>query len=176
MKKTAKIAVGGVIAALSVATMFLTAVLPFFTYILPICAGMLMIIVNDELGRAWSLGVYFSVSVLSLLVVPDKEAVLMYVAFFGYYPIIKDKIERLNKALSYIVKFVIYNVTVTIAYALAIKIFGLSTDEFDDFGKYAIPILLVLANILFILTDYVITLLTVLYKKRLQKILRKILK
>ncbi len=176
MKKTGKTAVGGVITALSVAAMFLTAILPFFTYVLPICAGMLMIIVNDELGRLWSLGVYFAVSALSLLVVADKEAALMYIAFFGYYPIIKGKIEHLNKVFAFVLKLLIFNSSVVFAYFLILKFFGFSGEEFNEFGKFTVPILLVLGNILFVLTDYILTLLTALYRKRFQSRLRKIFK
>lgn len=176
MKKTGKIAVGGIISALSVTIMFLTAVLPFLTYVFPICAGILMIVINEELGRFWGLSVYFSVSVLSIIILADKEAALMYIAFFGYYPIIKEKIERLNKALAYIIKLLIFNTSVTFSYYLMIKLFGLSAEEFNEFGKYTIPILLLLANILFFLTDWLLNILISLYKKQFQTRFRKMFK
>ncbi len=176
MKKTGKIAVGGIISALSISFMFLTAVLPFFTYVFPICAGILMIVVNEELGRIWGISVYFTVSILSILIVADKEAALIYIAFFGYYPIIKEKIERLNKALAYIIKLLIFNASTTISYYLMIKLFGLSAEEFNEFGKYTIPILLGLANILFFLTDWLLNILISLYKKQFQARFHKMFK
>lgn len=176
MKKTGKIAVGGIISALSITIMFLTTILPFFTYVFPICAGILMIVVNEEIGRLWGLSVYFTVSVLAILIVADKEAALMYIAFFGYYPIIKEKIERLNKALAYIIKLLIFNTSITISYYLMIKLFGLSVEEFSEFGKYTIPILLILANILFFLTDWLLNILVLLYKKQFQSRFRKMFK
>lgn len=176
MKKTGKIAVGGIISALSVTIMFLTAVLPFLTYVFPICAGILMIVINEELGRFWGLSVYFSVSVLSIIILADKEAALMYIAFFGYYPIIKEKIERLNKALAYIIKLLIFNTSIIFSYYLMIKLFGLSAEEFNEFGKYTIPILMLLANILFFLTDWLLNILISLYKKQFQTRFRKMFK
>ena len=165
---------GGIITALSVAAMFLTAIIPFFTYILPICAGVLLIVVVNELSRYWAFGVYCAVSVLGILVVADKEAALMYIAFFGYYPIIREPLNRLPVLLRIPVKYVIFNATVVCAYAVIIKVFGFSADEFSEFGKYTIPILLVLANVLFTLYDLILSVLNIRYKKDIRKRLRKL--
>ena len=176
MKKTGKTAVGGILTALSVAAMFLTAVLPFFTYILPIAAGILMIVAVREFGRFWSAGIFAAVSALSFLVVVDKEAALMYTAFFGYYPIIKENLERLPKALGVVLKFLIFNVAVTTAYFLLLKLFGVPAEEFGEFGKYTVYILLGLGNVVFVLYDFLLAKLTLLYTRRLQKRVHALLK
>ncbi len=176
MKKTGKTAVAGILTALSVAAMFLTAVLPFFTYILPIAAGVLMIAAVRELGRFWAAGIYAAVCVLSFLVVVDKEAALMYAAFFGYYPILKEYLERLPKALEVVFKFLLFNAAVTAAYFVLLKLFGMPAEEFNEFGKYTVYILLGLGNIVFVLFDFLLAKLTLLYTKRFQKRIHTLLK
>ena len=85
-RNSSKTALGGIVAALSVTMMFLTAVIPTLTYALPAAAGVLLIIVVIDVDKKWAFGVYAAVSLLSLLVLPDKEAAVMYVFFFGHYP------------------------------------------------------------------------------------------
>ena len=38
--------------------------------------------------------VYVAVSILSIFMTPDREAAIMFICFFGHYPIIKGIIER----------------------------------------------------------------------------------
>lgn len=176
MNKTAKTALGGIITAISVAVMFLTTIFPFLSYVMPICAGILMIVANEELGMSWSFGIYFAVSVISLLILADKEAALMYIVIFGYYPIIKEKIEHLKKVFSLVLKLLIFNTAFLFSYYLIIKLFGFSGEEFDDFGKYTIPTMIILSNILFLLTDFIIGILSILYKKWIKKHIARIIK
>ena len=89
MKQSSKTALGGVVSALSVTLMLMTAVIPFMTYALPLLAGALLILMVIEINKRWAFIVYVAVSLLAVLVVPDKEAAVFYIAFFGYYPIIK---------------------------------------------------------------------------------------
>ena len=87
-KNSTKTAIGGIIAALSIVLMLLTSAIPTLTYAIPAIAGLLLVIIVIEVNKKWAFGVYFVVGVLSMLLVADKEAAVMYVMFFGYYPII----------------------------------------------------------------------------------------
>ena len=40
--------------------------------------------------------IYAAVAVLSLLFAADKEAALLFVLFFGYYPVLKSFLERIS--------------------------------------------------------------------------------
>ena len=77
MKQSSKTAFGGILTALSVVLMFLTGVIPFLTFALPALAGALLILIVTEIGSKWALCVYAAVSILSLLVVADKEAAML---------------------------------------------------------------------------------------------------
>ena len=86
MKKSVKAAFCGMAAALSVALMFAGSLFYIFAYAIPMLLGIIVLMINKTFGRGVAFYVYLAVSVLSMLFVPDKEAVLMYALFFGYYP------------------------------------------------------------------------------------------
>ena len=153
-----KVALGGVVSALSVVLMFSTGLFSTLTYAIPAMAGMLLIVISIEISPKFATVVYVAVSVLSLLVVADKEAAVMYAAFFGYYPIIKGFIEKkLSGVLEWIVKYVIFNIAVISAYFVVSKIFMISYEDLGSLGKYAMPIFLAVCNIVFALYDIALT-------------------
>lgn len=175
MKQSSKIALGGIIAALSVVLMFLTGLIPFLTYALPAVAGVLLTLTVIEINKKWSFFIFAAISILSLLVVPDKEAAMMYVGFFGYYPIIKSVLEcKLPKALEWVLKLVIFNAAVILSYCIIIYVFGIPLDELQEYGKYSLLILLGGANIVFLLYDYCLTKMIDLYLSKWQSRFRKL--
>lgn len=155
--KTKNTAVCGLMTALSVVLMMLTTLIPVFMYVIPIVTGIIVLFVADVSNKKWGVGVYFSTAFLSLLLITDKEAALTYVLFFGYYPLIKDIIERLPKALNWIAKLILFNLATVGIGVISFYIFGVSGEEYNEFGKYTIPILLIMANVAFILYDFCLT-------------------
>ena len=155
--KTKNTAICGLMIALSVVLMMLTTLVPVFMYVIPIVTGLLVLFVADISDRKWGIGVYFSTAFLSLLLITDKEAALTYALFFGYYPLIKDIIEKLPKALAWFLKIVIFNAAVVGIGVISFYLFGVSGEEYNEFGKYTIPILLIMANIVFFLYDFCLT-------------------
>lgn len=155
--KTKNTAICGLLTALSVVLMMMTTLIPVFMYVIPIVTGLIVLLVAEIADKKWALGVYFSTAFLSLLLITDKEAALTYALFFGYYPIIRDIIEKLPKALEWILKFVLFNGASVGIGAISFFLFGVSGEEYDEFGKYTIPILLVMANVAFILYDFCLT-------------------
>ena len=89
MGQSAKTAIGGILTGLSIIILMPT-VFGIFVYALPLIASALILFSVIELGRKWAFGIYAAVSILGLLLIPNKEAVVYYVAFFGYYPIVKN--------------------------------------------------------------------------------------
>ena len=86
MKNSMKLALCGVMAALSTVLLFLTGAAPVATLALPAIAGCLLIPVVVEAGLPWAFGVYGVCSVLGVFLAPDRQALLFYVLFFGHYP------------------------------------------------------------------------------------------
>lgn len=165
MSKTSQTALGGIIAALSVLFLICTGLFPFSTYVLPAAAGALIIIMMIECSPKRSLFVYAAVSALSFFVVPDREAAMMYVGFFGFYPVVKSFAEKIkNKAGRFFVKISVFNVSVIISYLIIIYLFGL--DEIlssNEFGALTIALLLLMGNICFVIYDRALTSIAALY-------------
>ena len=77
MKKTYALAFSSVIAALSLTLMFLTTFIPIGTYAIPCAAGAFLAAVVIESGYVTATVCYVVVSILSVLLVGDKEAGLL---------------------------------------------------------------------------------------------------
>lgn len=155
--KTKNTAVCGLMTALSVVLMMLTTLIPVFMYVIPIVTGLLVLFVSDIADKKWGAGVYFSTAFLSVLLITDKEAALTYALFFGYYPLIKDVIEKLPRVLSWILKLLIFNLSAIGIGVISFYVFGVSGDEYNEFGKFTIPVLLIMANVAFALYDFCLT-------------------
>ncbi len=179
MSQSAKTAIGGMVTALSVVIMLPTA-LDIFCYALPAIASMLILMCIIELNKKWAFGIFVATSVISLLVVPNKEAVVMYVCFFGYYPILKAIFEsKLPRVAEYILKFAVFNVSVIVAAFIVVKVLGVPLDEFLDVGnseflkKYAVVFMLAMGNVAFIMLDICMSRMVKVYLLVWQKKFRK---
>lgn len=177
MRQSAKTALAGIVSALAVAIMFATTLIPFLTYALPAISGSLLILMVIEINKKWAFASYGAVSILSILLLNDKEAALIYIMFFGYYPIIKPLLEsHLPKILEYISKFLIFNVSIIAATLMAIYVFNIPLEDVEKHGMKVIPILLLMANVMFLLYDFTLTQLVELYLKKMQKGFGKLFK
>ena len=168
MKKTAKVSLGGLVCALAVILMFMTGPFPFATFALPAMAGILLIAIVEEFGYKWALVVYIAISLLVLMLTPDREAAVLFVSFFGYYPTVKGLLERLRvKPLIYVLKFLVFNAGIVIGYFLIIHLFGLNEfiEEFGELGKYGLYIFWALGNVVFFIYDVAVSRLVETYEK-----------
>lgn len=177
-KLSYKIALGGVMASICLMFMFLTSVFPLLAMAIPIYTGALLIIVAVEISSSWAFLTYAAVAVLSLFVTPDKEAAVLFIMFFGYYPILRrileDKIKF--KPLKWLCKLAVFNAAIIAAYYIIISIFGVYNmmDEFGFLGEHMILILLCFANGVFLLYDVTLSMLESAYVKWFRKVyLRK---
>ena len=167
------VAIGGIVASLAVVLMFFTGVFPFATYALPALAGLLMVIIVIDYNVKWALSVYVAVSILSLLITPDREAALLFIAFFGYYPILKSIFEKLPRVIEYILKFLVFNLAIIGAYYVIINVLGMP-DILSEFQEVGIQLMLGLGNVTFLIYDIAISKIVTLYIKWFKpKILRK---
>ena len=133
MKITSKIAFGGIVAALSVAIMFLSFI-PAFTYILPELAGALIVLMVIEFGKGWAFLTYLTVGIVSFFVASDREASILYILFFGFYPILKAVFEsKLPRILEWILKFLLFNFSMVASYFVLVFVFNLPMEEMKVF-------------------------------------------
>lgn len=172
-KKSTQIALGGLSAALCIVVMLCTFMLPFATYALPMLAGVVLIPMAIEMGFTHAFIAYCAVSMLSLIMIPDREAALMFIAFFGYYPILLFKLDKIKSRLLRIpLKLFIFNFSLLAAYGVIIFLFRLNyvAEELSHgFGF----ILLLIANIFFPVYERALRVFTALYIHRIRKRLIK---
>ena len=144
--KAYKIALGGIISALCLLTMFMTGIFPVLSILLPMISGIFMMIMVSEININWAFLTYISVSLLSLMLTSDKESVLIFITFFGHYPITRFLINRINsKALKAVLKFSLFNICIIIFFLFTTYVLKLTAflEEINEFGTYGIPAILV---------------------------------
>ena len=174
MKKSFRIAFCGLITALSAALMISTSIIPAATYAFPCLAGIMLVAVVIEFGEKWALLSYVSVSILSLFLAGDKEAVVYFIAFLGFYPTVKSFIERLkSKALQMIIKYAVFTVCIIAAFLVCKFILAIPDEEFTVFGIYVPWIFLIAGEIVFFFYDKCITILVFRYVTSLRNKLFK---
>ena len=172
--KAAKVALCGVVSALSVVLMLMTGIVPIATIALPALAGCLTIAIVAETNVRYGFAVYCVVSVLAILLTPDREAILFYILFFGYYPTLYGLLMRIKrKPLRVLAKFGVFNLAMALLGAAPFVRF---LSEMEVFGKWSIPILAVMLNVVFVLYDYSMNGLIVLYIRRLHPLVQKYIK
>ena len=174
MKKAKITALCGMATALSVVIMLASTLLPVLMYVLPIVTSIGVLLVMNIADKKWAFGVYFSTVVLSMILLTDKETALTYAIFFGYYPLIKNAFEKLPRVLSRILKTLVFNAAAVSIGFIGVWFLGVSGEEYTELGKFTIPLLLILANVAFIMYDFAITKNGVLIERVAQKIKRKI--
>ena len=171
-----RVALGGIVSALCLVTMFLAGVLPALYLLLPGIAGILLMIIAVEVNTAWAFLTYIAVSLLSLFITFDKEAALLFIMLFGHYPILRFYIQKIPlRLIRLVIKLFIYNVCIIGYFYVTVYILGLDDllDEFDDFGKYGAYILLGITNLIFLVYDIDLDFMHNLYKKRIMPKFRK---
>lgn len=169
MKKTRYTTISGMVSALSVVIMLLTNIMPSMMYVIPIITGAIVFAINEIIGKKWALGVFFVTSLISFILLADKEAALNYTLFFGYYPLLKPLYEKLPKVLSWGVKVLTFNVALVAIGLIVTFIFKLPFLD-EDFGKLTIPLFAVLFNVVFIMYDIMFTV----FKSRLAPLFNKL--
>ncbi len=164
MKQTIRLTFCGIIAALSVVVLFFTGLIPIATLALPAVAGCLVIPVVAELGVSWGFGVYAVTGLLAFFLTPDREAALFYLLFFGYYPVLFGVLAKIRRRpLRLAVKLLIFNAAVAAETLLSIYVLGIPWESLGVLGPWTAPVLLLGANVVFLLFDRALSGLIVLY-------------
>ncbi|MBQ8767571.1 MAG: hypothetical protein IJZ16_12310 [Clostridia bacterium] len=172
-----KVALGGVVAALSLLLMISAGVTSTLVYAIPMITGALLMMLVVEFGHSFAVLIYIAVSIISLLILGNKEAAVMYVGFFGYYPIIKSLLEKHIKGFCcWIIKYLIFNAAMVGSYFVVTKLFMISFEDLESFGKLALPLLLLAGNVLFAMYDVVLTRLVSIYLYRWRKYIKRVFK
>lgn len=175
MKKSRKMALTGMLCALAVVIMMLGGVIPLATFCCPALAGLMLIPVFVECGEKLSWCAYAAIAALSLILCPDKEAALL-LAFIGYYPILRWRLDQLrSRLLRVVAKLGVFNLAVLAMYALSILVLQMDQilREYQEMGLALTVACLLVGNITLLLYDRLIAIMTALYVNRLRGRLMK---
>ncbi len=152
-----RVALGGIVSAFCLLSMFLTGVFPACSLVLPMISGLLLLVMIVEVNIRWAALTYAAVGLLSLFVTYDKEAALIFIMFFGLYPLLQQFLDRIPlRLLRIAVKLLVFNVIIAAYFELNVFLFGMEEmmEGFEDMGGISAPMLLVILNPFFLMYDY----------------------
>ena len=157
--KAKDIALGGVLVALTIVTLYLTLLIPTNTIAIMTLASLYIPICLIRSNIKTSIFVYVASTIVSLFILPINYSI-MYALFFGIYGLVKHFIEKLNKIA---IKLVFFNVVLTIG-LLTLELFGVNIDM-----KFSVGIMYLLAQPVFLVYDYALSALITMYYKKFHK-------
>ena len=174
MKKSRRMALCGVLAALAVVLLSLGGIIPFATFCCPILAMLCLIPIVEEFGTKTALLFYLAVALLGVLLAPDKEVALLF-AFLGYYPALRSKIDAKfrPRIFNYLVKLALFAAAITALYAGLLRLLGMEAlaQEYAAEGLVILAMNILLGCTVWLLFDRVLQKFTHLYRRRWRKIL-----
>ena len=160
----------GVLAALSLVLLLLAAVSPSGRMGIVAVAGLVNAAAVISGGLHAGLLCWAVAGILGLILSPDKGNVLLYLVFFGLYPMVKSLIEQLRKApLEWLCKLAFFNVVLTFCWFVLrdVLLAGLPA-VFEQLW-----VLYVGVNVVFLIYDYGFSKLVMFYAARIDKAIRR---
>ena len=154
MRNTQKIAAGGLMTALACAVMLGSALFPSGMYSFPAVSGIIVLVLSYISGKGHAFSSYIAVSLLSIFLCPNKETAVCFICFFGYYPMLRQYIEKIkNRYIEYFIKLLVFNAAAVGVYFLILFLFSVPESEFAVFGVNVPLLFLFIFNIVFIIYD-----------------------
>jgi len=159
-----KIAFGAVFSALCIMLLAIGSLITTLDISLAVYAGLIILVALIEYKDKTAWLMYFTVSVLSLIILPEKSSALMFALFCGFYPMMKKYFEALHYVTAWVVKISFFNTTLLIFILAAKHLFMLNIEA----AEFEI-VFIALANVCFVLYDIVMTRLIVFYVLKIRK-------
>lgn len=164
-RKSYKIALASMMAALSVIALYIGVVVPGIRVTMYFLSSVFVMPMLIEEQPSMALLQFGVVSGISLLIVPNILMVLPYVLLFGHYGIAKYYIERMtNKALAYVIKLIYFDIFMVLIYIICGSVFF--TGMFENMALWLIALLM---QVFFLVFDYLFSKVTVYYVKNIRE-------
>ena len=166
-KRTKYLTVSAMLCALSVIILSLGSLIEVLDITTAVLASLLCIYAVIEMGGAYPWLIWPVTSTLALLLLPQKTPALFYALFAGFYPILKEKLEKLKNPISYILKLLVFHASLA-AIVAGMKLFFPADLDMGDF--WWMPALLyLLCLVCFVMYDFALTKLITFYLIRLRQ-------
>lgn len=156
------------LAALGVVLLYLGSMVEVMDISMAVLASLLCVVAVIEYGGSWPWLIYGVTSVLALLLLPNKTPAAFYTLFFGFYPILKEKLEKLPRVLSWVLKELVFNIAFA-AMALASVLLFLGENNTLLTQPILLVAVFVLAEVVFVLYDIAMTRLISFYIIKLRR-------
>lgn len=154
--------------ALGVVILGLGSVIEVLDITVAVIASLLIVYAVIEIGGVYPWLIWIVTSIIALVLLPMKTPVLFYAFLAGYYPILKEKIERRMARLpAWGIKFGVLAVALGVIWGV-IQLLTLDLLE-NEGGWIMMVVTLVLSVFAFVLYDICLTRLITLYFVKLQK-------
>jgi hypothetical protein len=163
--KTRALTLSSLFTALTVVSLFIASVWPSGQLALAAVSSLFVAAAVIENSIRAGILVFVCGALLSMLLIPDKTAPLLFTLFFGYYPIVKSLIERINQTLlQWVLKLAVFNAALS-------AMFFLLTEFIFDFGDYSpsFVVVCIAGSLVFALFDYGYSKLVWFYMNRVSK-------
>jgi uncharacterized membrane protein len=152
-----RVVVSAIFCALNVALMYIGSVTPL-DYTAIMIASVTTAFAVIEFGKYYPFLIFAVTSVLSVLLLPNKETAFIYLLFAGYYPMCKSVFERYHYVVSWVLKVSLFNSSMLILITVSRYVLHIEATDFT----FAVVFFL-LANLTFILYDIAFTRILSLY-------------
>ena len=177
--KAKDIALGGILVALTTMVLYSTSILPISTLVILTIASSLIPVCIIRSNIKTSIFVYISSSLIAFFLVKINIAFLYFI-FFGVYGIIKYFIERIRKEkIEIVLKLIVFNTAFIIGFIIMQNILGINLilglevliSRFFDISSKTIAsiILWIVAQPIFLIYDYAMTMIITFYMERIHK-------
>lgn len=159
-----RVALGALLAAVAVALLAISNLVAVMDLALAALAALAVFVAQIEGGTRLSLPVYIVSAALSLLLFPVKSAALFYACFFGWYPLVKSRVDKLSPLFAWLIKAVCAAAAGALVYVCVTYVFVLP----EVLKGFTLPILLLMAAV-FVLYDIGLSRLILFYIQTLRR-------
>lgn len=167
-RRTVRVAVAAIAAALSVIAMFFGVAFGVLDLTALVVSSFLVTFCILEMGNSYPYLVWLVTSVLAFLLVPEKLVCFEYFLFAGVYPMLKFRVARLAAPVGWIVKLLSFNAALTACWAISTMVLGLDAEA----GIAMTWALYPAGNAMFVLYDLALSSVSAFYILRLRRALR----
>ena len=160
-----RLAVCAMSAAVGVVLMLLGSFMGLGMYMAPIFVGWCLMPIGRKYGVQYQMMLWIVIGLLSFLFVGDIEQNLMFIGFFGWYPIIRLKLQKLPRVPRLCLKLVLFNLVIVALEAIVLIFLVPEVME-----TWLAVLLLGMGNLTFLVYDYAFPVFNLLVERFLKRL------
>ena len=164
MRNSKKLTLSALFSALGIILLSIGSIFEPIDLSMAALAGFVVVLAVIEIGGMYPYLIYFVISALSLLLLPNRFPGIAFLCFAGNYPIFKSHFERFHPLVTWSVKFSYFNVIFAVMIYLVRNVFMIP----DTVWEFRL-ILFAAANLAFLLYDIAMTRIITLYLVKLRR-------